>query len=370
MLEKKHKHGRWRGPRLLLTTLGWGCALCCALGCEPSLTDPSSAESDGATTRVTEAGTPQRAGETGPRAAASDAGKPPARDASALPRDARVVDDAGTPVAPGTDGGGATSPGTGDPGNAADGGSPRALPPVTSVSVDGPFKTEQSLTAGPKGASGLFRPQELGAGGLRHPIFLFGCGGSSRPSQYVDHMNRIASHGFVAIAEVSVIDGNGVTLKASLDWIIAENARPDSVFYQKLDTTKIAMGGHSIGSVNTFSVASDPRLITTIHIAGGSLDNMGSEAAKLTHPAAFIASESDTFGNVEKAEADYKVTTVPVFFTIMSGVDHTAAARQGLPAVVAWLRWHLGGESERRAMFLDPKGEFSTGKFVSRNKNW
>jgi hypothetical protein len=97
---------------------------------------------------------------------------------------------------------------------------------------------------------------------------------------------------------------------------------------------------------------------------------MGSDAAKLTHPTAFIYSESDSFGNVEKAEADYKVTTAPVFFTIMSGVDHIAAARQGLPAVVAWLRWHLAGETERRATFLDPKGEFCTGKFVSRSKNW
>jgi hypothetical protein len=262
----------------------------------------------------------------------------------------------------GSDGGAATPTGNVAP-------APK-LPPVTSVDADGPFKTTQDLAAGPNGQSGLFYPTELGKDGLQHPIFLFGCGGSSTPSQYVDHMNRIASHGFVTIAEISTTAADGATLKASLDWIIAQNERPQSVFFHKLDTTKIAVGGHSIGSVNAFAIASDPRLTTSIHVAGGSLGNQGSSALTLTHPAAYICSESDVFGNVEKAQADYKVTTVPVFFTVMTGSDHVAAARDGLPAIVAWLRWHLGGETDRRSSFLDSTGEFRTGKFVSQSKNW
>jgi pimeloyl-ACP methyl ester carboxylesterase len=235
---------------------------------------------------------------------------------------------------------------------------------------DGPFDTTQNLSAGPSGASGLFYPTELGRDSFKHPVFLWGCGGSSRPSNYADQMNRIASHGFVVIAEVSTIEGNGVVLKASLDWIINENSRRQSVFYQKLDTAKIALGGHSIGSVNAFAIAEDPRLTTTIHVAGGSLDGQGSGARRLTHPAAYICSENDTFGNVEKAQADYAVTTVPVFFTIMTGVDHINAAAQGLPATIAWLRWHLLSETERSKEFLSQTGEFCTGKFVSQNKNW
>lgn len=236
--------------------------------------------------------------------------------------------------------------------------------------ADGPYATTQNLRAGPAGDSGLFHPTDLGRDGFRHPIFLWGCGGSSRPSDYTDQMNRIASHGFVVIAEVSTVNGNGVVLKTSLDWIISENSRPASIFYQKLDTTKIALGGHSIGSVNAFAIADDPRLTTTIHVAGGSLDGEGSEARKLTHPAAYICSQNDMFGNVEKARADYAVTQVPVFFTIMTGVSHVYAAAEGLPATIAWLRWHLMGETERRQEFLDPGGEFCTGKFVSRHKNW
>jgi hypothetical protein len=90
----------------------------------------------------------------------------------------------------------------------------------------------------------------------------------------------------------------------------------------------------------------------------------------LVHPTALICSESDSFGNVEKTEKDYAAATAPVFFTVMTGSDHVAAARDGLPAIVAWLRWHLAGETDRRSMFLDPMGEFQSGKWVSQIKNW
>lgn len=255
-------------------------------------------------------------------------------------------------------------------------------PPVTSpvppeepetlqdVFRDGPFDTAQNLRGGPNGNSGVFYPTDLGRDGFKHPIFLWGCGGSSTPSQYVDHMNRIASHGFVIVAEVSRVNGNGRVLAASLEWIIRQNDTPQSRFYQKLDTHRIAVGGHSIGSVNAFAIADDQRLKTSVHVAGGSLDNQGAEARKLVHPTIYICGESDMFGNVEKAEADYRVTNVPVFFTIIDRANHMNAAREGLPAIVAWLRWHVLDEDGYSSMFLDSDGAFQTGKFNSRIKNW
>lgn len=252
------------------------------------------------------------------------------------------------------------------------------LPPTSGVEGDGPFMTTQDLSGGPHGQSGLFYPTELGRDGLAHPIFVWGCGGGSTPSSYAMHMNRIASHGFVVIAEVEAIGDNGTPMTEAIDWLTAENARSGSTFFGKLDPSRIAAGGHSIGSVNTFLIADDPRLTTTIHVAGGSLDDVNDPSAPTTgvggksliHPVAYICAESDIFGNTEKTEKDYAATTVPAFFTIIAGADHVAAASAGLPAMIAWLRWQLGGEDDRRASFLDPTGAFSTGKYMSRSKNW
>jgi len=252
------------------------------------------------------------------------------------------------------------------------------LPVVSSVEMDGPFETMEDLASGPHGESGIFRPTELGAGDLRHPILVWGCGGGSQPSSYAAVLHRVASHGFVVIAEVSMIGDDGDVLTASLDWILAENERPDGPFFGKLDPANVAAGGHSIGSVNTFLMADDPRLRTTIHVAGGSLDNVndpfapttGMGGRALVHPTALICSESDLFGNVEKTEKDFAAATAPVFFTVMSGTEHVGAATDGLPAIVGWLRWHLGGETERSAMFLEASGAFQIGKYVSQIKNW
>jgi hypothetical protein len=252
------------------------------------------------------------------------------------------------------------------------------LPPVTSVDGAGPFKTVQDLRSGPKKQSGLFRPETLGDNGVLHPVFVWGCGGMATPSSYASELNQIASHGFVVVAEVENIGDDGAPLIAALDWVIAENERADSPLYHKLNTSKIGLGGHSIGSANSFFAGTDPRWAMTLHVAGGSLDNVNDPSAPTTgkggkgliHPAAYICSESDIFGNVEKTQKDYDNTTVPVFFTIIGGAEHIGAVGEGLPVIIGWLRWQLAGEEERRSDFLEPMGMFATGRYKSFSKNW
>jgi hypothetical protein len=287
-------------------------------------------------------------------------------------------------VSPAADSGATSNGGSGGgPASAAagSGGTPGVggkLPAVMNTTGPGPYKTMQDLSSGPKGQSGVFRPVQLGENGVKHPIFVWGCGGGANPSSYAELLNQVASHGFVVIAEVESIGDNGAPLLAAADWMLAENGKADSPLYQKLEATKLGVGGHSIGSVNSFIAGPDPRWTTTVHVAGGSLDDVndpnaattGKGGKSLVHPTAYICSESDVFGNVEKTQKDYDNTTAPVFFTIIAGADHTGAARAGMPALIAWLRWHLAGEVERKSSFLDPQGEFSTGKFMSRSKNW
>jgi hypothetical protein len=228
----------------------------------------------------------------------------------------------------------------------------------------GPFAVTVEMGTGPNGGW-VVRPTDLGKDGLLHPLFTWGCGAGSQPSQYRDHLTRWASHGFVIEAHAST--GDGTDHVKAIDWLIAENAKSGSKLYQKLDITKIASGGHSQGSVSTFAMADDERLTTTIHVAGGSFDGKGPD--KLKHPTAYIcgADDASATGN---AQRDYEGTTVPVFFTIMDGVNHIYAAREGMGAVLGWLRWHLAGETERKGMFIGSNCQFCMGKFKSMSKNW
>jgi hypothetical protein len=238
------------------------------------------------------------------------------------------------------------------------------LPPVSSVDADGPFATTVTSSSGP-GRGWVVRPTTLGANGLKHPIFIWGPGAGTGPSNYEFHLRRIASHGFVVYSETST--GDGDEMRAAITWLINENNRSGSTYYQKLDTTKIAIGGHSRGSLSAFGAASDARITTSIHVAGGSFDGNGSR--NLRKPAAYICGEADTSAT-PNCERDYRNTTTPVWFTIMDGVSHTQAARSGLPAIVGWLRWHIGGETARRSMFIGTGCDFCSGMWDTQYKNW
>jgi len=314
---------------------------------------------------------------TGPTASGSDAA---AAGSGAVAAGSDPATAAAGAEAPGTDSAaaaGAMGVASGAAGSVAMPAGPM-LPAVTSTDGPGPFQTTQDLRSGPRGQSGLFRPQELGKDGLLHPVFVWGCGGMATPSSYASELTQIASHGFVVIAEVENIGDDGAPLLAALDWIVAENERPDSQLYHKLNTSRVGLGGHSIGSVNSFFAGTDPRWTTTMHVAGGSLDDVNDISAPTTgkggkaliHPTAYICSASDLFGNVEKAEKDYENTTVPVFFTILAGAEHIGVVGEALPVIIAWLRWQLGDEEARRPDFLDPMGMFSTGRYMTRTKNW
>jgi hypothetical protein len=226
----------------------------------------------------------------------------------------------------------------------------------------GPYTTAQNLRSGPRSASGLFYPTS-GTGPF--PIFVFGCGAGTNPDSYVDHGNYIASWGFIVVIETST--NSGTELTDAITWLNGQNGNRQSVVYQKCNMAKVGAGGHSRGSIGTFAIASDSRLSTTIHVAGGSFDGQGSR--NLRKPAAFICGEADTMAT-PNAETDYQRATVPIFMTIIDSVDHMAAAREGLPAICAWLLWHLNGETQRKGDFLNTGGVFRTGKWDSKSKNW
>ena len=84
---------------------------------------------------------------------------------------------------------------------------------------------------------------------------------------------------------------------------------------------------------------------------------------------AYICGEDDTLAT-PNAETDYDRTSVPVYMTVMDNVDHMAAAREGLPAICAWMLWHLSDETSRQGDFLNSSGEFQNGIHDAKAKNW
>ncbi|MFH8485133.1 poly(ethylene terephthalate) hydrolase family protein [Streptomyces longisporoflavus] len=249
------------------------------------------------------------------------------------------------------DGGGPTDP-------------PGSLPPVSDVTAPGPYAVTIDESAGPDGDGWLVYPADAGRDGVDHPVLVWGPGAGSDPAAYEDMLRQWASHGFVVYSEVS--SSSGDYMVDALDWLEDQNAATSSPLHQDLDLAEVAFGGHSRGSIGTFDVADDPRLETTIHVAGGSFDGNG--PAGLRNPALYIGGDDDfATPNVER---DYTNTGVPVWFNILNGTDHVAATRNGQHIITAWLRWHLADEEFRRTQDFLSAGCTFCGLGEVRHKNW
>lgn len=296
----------------------------------------------------------------------SGTSRPPTRGAPDAGKDDGKVDattGSGSDATKPTPAGDAGTPSPAPDASTPPAGGERILPAVDSVDKDGPFKP--TIDTMPNFV--VFRPAELGMNGLKHPVFVWGTGSGALPERYNDHFNRMASHGFVIISP-NKTQKSASDMKAALDYILAENMKSGSPLYQKLDPDRVAMGGHSQGSVSTFdAAATETRIKTTIHIAGGSFDGQGS--SKIKTPTAYICGETDFA--LENCKRDFmNVKDQPTFFSELKGVDHVQCARSALPGMIAWLRWHLAGETERAAMFTGPDGEYFKGIWKSQTKNW
>jgi hypothetical protein len=228
---------------------------------------------------------------------------------------------------------------------AADLGNPDNLGPFTPMHVE---------RTGPGGSSWIYYPEALGEGGLKHPVFQWGPGAGTGPSNYLDHLNLLASHGFVIISQASTQSG-----KQALDWILAENEKSGSMWYQKLDPDRVARGGHSMGALQSFSESNDPRLKLAVLVCGGA--NGGSGAGNMSYPTLFLGGQGE--GGTINFAGDYaEVTGLSVFVTHGS-TDHIYCARDNLGPWVAFMRWQLCGEEDKWKKEFAPGGTYCQGEW-------
>jgi dienelactone hydrolase len=279
--------------------------------------------------------------------------------------------------------GGANAPGSGDAStDAATSAAPTPglFPPVTDFVGNGPFTATTIDSTGPSNNYTVYMPKEPAPAGAKNPIVAWMSGGGTTPSGY-PLLPHLASHGFVVVAsntapgigdEVNL----GKELIAGIDWAIAENARMGSPLFDRLDTTKIASMGYSMGSLATFTIANDPRLTTTVHISGG---NMAPERVNNLHaPAAFLCGiPGDDTCNIlstdcdiaaANCDTDFMNAKTPVFYANFPG-GHlgilTPPNQDPIhAAATAWLRWQLMGDTTLKAQFV---GDQCT---VCKDPNW
>jgi hypothetical protein len=264
------------------------------------------------------------------------------------------------------------------------------LPPVSDPGATGPFTPTETQNTGPNSQYTTFAPMELGQGGIKNPILVWSPGAGASPAIYQTLLTHIASHGFLVISYNSTAQGPELT--TAIDWIVAQAMQQGSPYYNKVDTTKIAAGGQSAGSLATFNIAGDKRLTTTLHINGGTFPPH-TAVMNLVQPAEFICGDYADGGDGTwvgdmarpNCDADFQLATAPVWNGDVIGASHTTIIdnpltpsttpnplkKPFLAATVAWLRWKLAGDQTMKSSFVGSSCGFclQTSTWTVQQKN-
>jgi len=230
----------------------------------------------------------------------------------------------------------------------------------------------------------IYRPATLGPS--KHPVVVWGEGACVKNGlTFPEFLSEIASYGFVVVADgppvapaprggapgggpapagaprgqapagnrggggqapVS-INADGTPLTAAIDWLARESADPESRFYQKVDTSRVAAMGMSCGGLMAYNVSADPRIATVGIWNSGLLQPDGNVFAGI-HSSVIIVTGGETDIAYANGKRDFETLPgrVSVFYGVYPSVGHGGTYNEdnggafGVTAV-AWLKWQL-----------------------------
>jgi enterochelin esterase-like enzyme len=220
----------------------------------------------------------------------------------------------------------------------------------------------------------VFKPQDLNKFGQENklPIIAWGNGACfDSPFEHVNFLNEIASHGFLVVAIGNMPKQTDVRSKShklldAIDWAITQNADPNSPYYQKLDTEKIAVSGMSCGGLQALEVAGDPRVATVGVFNSGVLPSSRAgmpgmpqvtkdQLNNIKVPTLYLLGGKSDIAYENGMDDFNRINHIPIFVGNLE-VGHGGTYAQpfgGAYAQVAthWYKWQLKGDKEAGKLF-------------------
>jgi hypothetical protein len=242
----------------------------------------------------------------------------------------------------------------------------------------------------------ILHPTALDAVGFKMPIVAWGNGGCRDSNEeYHYFLTHFASYGFFVIANGppenayhpeelgGLVNPQPKKLTAAIDWAIAENGRPGSKYYRRLDTRRIAVMGQSCGAWEAIDASADPRVKTTVAWNNGGDPHAG-DVTKLHAPIAFVSGGMNDYTLADTMLGYATVPdSIPAVHADNANAGHTGmwddpsspgqVTYQDEPLVVApkWLALTLYGRQSGRRFFLGPDcGLCRRSGWTVESKNW
>ena len=223
----------------------------------------------------------------------------------------------------------------------------------------------------------LAYPKQL-SNDQKHAVVVWGPGGGTKPGAYEGMIRRLASHGFVVIA-LKESPGDASQAIKAIDWMDQQNKDSNSPLFGKLDLNTVGCSGHSMGGLESEqAVIKDKRVLTAFLNNSGDWNGNGANKVPTDRSIAILYGEVGMEKDNAKNDYNNQGVRAPACLIEMNGgprnseggYGHGSGSWDGMAATVAWMRWHLGGETERKADFVGSTGKYIDGSIIGKQGHW
>jgi hypothetical protein len=222
--------------------------------------------------------------------------------------------------------------------------------------ANGPYGTARmDVTIGSQGAYTIFYPNPLDAS-CKHPIVAWGNGTAvTGADTYGFYQEHAASWGMVVVASHNDQVGSGDFHRAGLDYLLAENDNPSSMFHQKL-SARAGTSGHSQGGMGANAGANHPNVEAVVNVQGA----FGVAPAGKK----FLCLTGTEDLNPAGCKSSVDGSSAPAMHANWEGGDHfgtatvagfiggDAGTKQYMRLYSAWFRCFLGDDSAACSLFM------------------
>ena len=231
----------------------------------------------------------------------------------------------------------------------------------------GPYEVKQEKAEAPEDWKEFvaYYPAELEDSEEQWPAVVFVNGTGVYASKYPALFRHLASWGFIVLGNEDPGTFSGDSADATLAWLLEENEDPDSLFYQRVDTDRLGLSGHSQGGVGVFNAVNEQPHgeMYTCAVSLSPTQEDWAEALKIPYdpshtaiPTLVLAGTKNDVITPEGMERLYSQLAGPKAMALRADTDHGSMLYSGDGYVTAWLMYWLQGE-EAGAAFFGPEAE-------------